>query len=82
MKILDSNKTGDEERTIDKTVPKSIKEIKRIKSAEPPPDFDFDVIAEENNMQTIRRVQKFISDNPTHCDYLQDGSIYFGQKVG
>ena len=56
MNIVDSNRNDREEKTIDKRVPKSIKEIKRVKSAEPPPDFDFDVIAEETNRETIKRV--------------------------
>ena len=50
------NGAGNEIKTIDKKAKKSIKEITREKSFESP-DFDFEVISEETNAQTIERVK-------------------------
>ena len=61
---------------------RAIKEITRPKSIEPPQEFDFELVAEETNAQTLKRVKKFIQNNTAHCDHLEDGSIYFGEKEG
>lgn len=82
-KNIDPNQSqyNSEHPTIDKKVHKAIKEVTRKKSVAPP-DFDFEVIAEETNQETLRRVKKFIADNQMHVVYLEDGSIYFGERDG
>ena len=60
-----------------RTGKKSIKEVKRNSEK----IFNFEVVGQESNYETIARVMAFCRDNPDVIENLQDGSVFHGSKL-